>query len=72
MDALLSAFLADFPDDEACTLLATLRDGGHIVRDECTDEAFAYWTEIDGERFIGIGFSDVDAARALLLVCGGE
>jgi hypothetical protein len=34
-------------------------------------DAFAYWSVISGERFVGIGMAAVDAARAmLLLVCG--
>jgi hypothetical protein len=56
---------ASLSDDEACTL----RDGGAIVRDECTD-VFAYWTVINGEHFIDIGMTDVDAARPLLLSRG--
>lgn len=70
MDALLAAFLADFPDDEACTLLATLRDAGAIVRDGYPREGFEFWTVIKGHTYRGRGATDVDAARALILAVG--
>lgn len=70
MDDLLAHFLATFPDDQACTLLATLRDGGHIVRDVEAGERIAFGTMIDGRMFVGLADSDVDAARALLLAVG--
>lgn len=66
----LAAFLQDFPDDKACTLLATLRDLGVRIFAACVEGAFAYWCRLNGKRFVGIGFNDLDAARALLLACG--
>lgn len=65
-DELLPAFLADFPDDEACTLLDTLRDGGHLVRGVEAGERFAFGTVIDGRLIVGLADNDVDAARALV------
>lgn len=70
-DLTLAALLLDFPDDEACSIIATARDSGAIVWDDPWGETgWQYTATLNGHRYVGRGGSDVEAARALLLAMG--